>query len=292
MPLNNLGERISQLPVLPSLLHNLMNSLGDNGASLNDISKMVASDQGIGAKVLKMANSAAYRGAKDITSIEEASKRLGTGILHSIIVVSFLVNSFPKISEEDRKDFWRHTYSVAILSRDLAKLSKIDPSTAFTCGMLYDLGNLVMLILSDEKETMIIKELIKRGVSKAQAQKRVLKMGYCQVGLLLGSIWRFPPLFIRCIAHHSAPLKQDNISNEACLLALAIEIKNLIDEQEPEIKKQLSQEKQQDLVTEILKESVSLALLEQLGMEFDACCKQIAKTMLTLQGEIDSQLNS
>ena len=51
-------------------------------------------DQVISAKVLKLANSAAYRRGAEITSIEQAVIRLGFNSLRSLVVASGIMTSF------------------------------------------------------------------------------------------------------------------------------------------------------------------------------------------------------
>jgi len=288
MPLDNLAERISKLPVLPRLLHNLMHHLGDNRIGLNKIAKLVSSDQAIAARVLRMANTAAYRGVREITTIEDACLRLGAQMLHSTIVASHLANGFPGLTEVERENFWSHTFGVAILARSIAPSVKLDANVAFTCGMLFDLGDLVILLLADQDEHKQIRELIKQGMTKSQAQKHILKMDYCQVGVLLGTKWQFPALFTRCMAQHLTALKVESPCNEAVLIGLSLEIKTALDKAGSLLKKQISEGGKRELVVQVLNEQLSPALLQHFNLDYSKLVNIVDQTMVKQKVELEA----
>lgn len=77
---------MKQLPVLPSLLLELMDSFSDQRMSSDDLSKKIETDQSISAKVIKMANSAANSRGKEVKSISHAVVRLGFNQVRSIVI--------------------------------------------------------------------------------------------------------------------------------------------------------------------------------------------------------------
>ena len=93
--LSQLFKNVKQLPVLPDLLLELMESFSDEDVRVEDIAKKIGMDQSIGAKVIRMANSSAYRRGKEVESIEQAVIRLGFNQVRSIVVAATLSNTFP-----------------------------------------------------------------------------------------------------------------------------------------------------------------------------------------------------
>ena len=106
MSMDQLFSKIKQLPVIPQLLHELMQSFSDENARIDLIAQKIAMDQVISAKVLKMANSAAYRRGNEVTSIEQAVIRLGFNRLRSLVVASSIMTSFKTPANFDRNKFW------------------------------------------------------------------------------------------------------------------------------------------------------------------------------------------
>ena len=70
-----------------------MQDFSNDNAQIQDIAHKIAMVQVISAKVLKLANSAAYRRGAEITSIEQAVIRLGFNSLRSLVVASGIMTS-------------------------------------------------------------------------------------------------------------------------------------------------------------------------------------------------------
>jgi len=215
-------SKIKQLPVIPKLLHELMQNFSDDNSRFEDIAKKIAMDQVISAKVLKMANSAAYRRGAEITSLEQAVIRLGFNALRSLVVASGLMTSFRTPANFDKNKFWVDNFQVATIAKALAgDCRNIEPETAFTCALLHNIGELLIQSALPE-EASLINMSISRGSSRIDAQREMLGYDYSQVGAELARRWSLSDTFVRAIAQQLDPLNFEPISQEAVLIRLAM----------------------------------------------------------------------
>ncbi len=222
MSMDLIFSKIKQLPVIPKLLHELMQDFSNDNSRIEDIAKKIAMDQVISAKVLKMANSAAYRRGVEITSIEQAVIRLGFNALRSLVVASGLMTSFRTPSNFDKNKFWVDNFQVATIAKALAADCRaIEPETAFTCALLHNIGELLIQSTLPE-EASLINMAISRGTSRIDAQREMLGYDYSQVGAELAKRWSLSETFVRAIAQQLDPLSFDPISPEAVLIRLAM----------------------------------------------------------------------
>ena len=222
MSMELIFSKIKQLPVIPKLLHELMQDFSNDNSRIEDIAKKIAMDQVISAKVLKMANSAAYRRGVEITSIEQAVIRLGFNALRSLVVASGLMTSFRTPSNFDKNKFWVDNFQVATIAKALAADCRaIEPETAFTCALLHNIGELLIQSTLPE-EASLINMAISRGTSRIDAQREMLGYDYSQVGAELAKRWSLSETFVRAIAQQLDPLSFDPISPEAVLIRLAM----------------------------------------------------------------------
>ena len=222
MSMDLIFSKIKQLPVIPKLLHELMQDFSNDNSRIEDIAKKIAMDQVISAKVLKMANSAAYRRGAEITSIEQAVIRLGFNALRSLVVASGLMTSFRTPSTFDKNKFWVDNFQVATIAKALAADCRaIEPETAFTCALLHNIGELLIQSTLPE-EASLINMAISRGTSRIDAQREMLGYDYSQVGAELAKRWSLSETFVRAIAQQLDPLSFDPISPEAVLIRLAM----------------------------------------------------------------------
>ena len=222
MSMDLIFSKIKQLPVIPKLLHELMQDFSNDNSRIEDIAKKIAMDKVISAKVLKMANSAAYRRGAEITSIEQAVIRLGFNALRSLVVASGLMTSFRTPSNFDKNKFWVDNFQVATIAKFLAADCRaIEPETAFTCALLHNIGELLIQSTLPE-EASLINMAISRGTSRIDAQREMLGYDYSQVGAELAKRWSLSETFVRAIAQQLDPLSFDPISPEAVLIRLAM----------------------------------------------------------------------
>ena len=199
-----------------------MQDFSNDNSRIEDIAKKIAMDQVISAKVLKMANSAAYRRGVEITSIEQAVIRLGFNALRSLVVASGLMTSFRTPSNFDKNKFWVDNFQVATIAKALAADCRaIEPETAFTCALLHNIGELLIQSTLPE-EASLINMAISRGTSRIDAQREMLGYDYSQVGAELAKRWSLSETFVRAIAQQLDPLSFDPISPEAVLIRLAM----------------------------------------------------------------------
>ncbi len=222
MTMDKIFNKIKQLPVIPKLLHELMQSFSDDNSRIEDIAKKIAMDQVISAKVLKMANSAAYRRGAEVTSIEQAVIRLGFNALRSLVVASGIMTSFKTPSNFDKTKFWLDTFQVATIAKALAaECRAIEPETAFTCALLHNIGELLIQSTLPE-EASLINLSINQGNSRIDAQREMLGYDYSQVGAELARRWNLSDTFVKAIAQQLDPLSFEPVSQEAILIRLAM----------------------------------------------------------------------
>ncbi|MDX7754978.1 HDOD domain-containing protein [Aeromonas caviae] len=222
MSMDRLFGKIKQLPTIPKLLHELMQSFNDENARIDEIAAKIAMDQVISVKVLRMANSAALRRGNEITSIEQAVIRLGFNRLRSVVVASGIISSFKAPPGFDKLHFWTQTFQVATIARTLAQqTTSVDPETAFTCALIHNIGELLIQSTLPE-EAELIDLAIEKGSSRVDAQREMLGYDYAQLGAELARRWNLSPAFVDAIAQQLDPLSHDPVSKEAVLIRLAV----------------------------------------------------------------------
>ena len=222
MSMELLFSKIKQLPVIPKLLHELMQDFSNDNSKIHDIAQKIAMDQVISAKVLKLANSAAYRRGAEITSIEQAVILLGFNALRSLVVASGIITSFKTPANFNTAKFWVETFQTATIAKALAKESHaVDPETAFTCTLLHNIGELLIQSALPE-EASLINLAINQGTSRIDAQREMLGYDFSLVGAELARRWNLSERFVTAIAQQLDPLDHHPVSPEAVLIRLAM----------------------------------------------------------------------
>ncbi|KXO08148.1 putative signal transduction protein [Moritella sp. JT01] len=221
MNVEYLFSKLKQPPVIPQLLQEMMNSFNHTNISLDKIARRIAMDPVITAKVLKMANSAAYSRGQHVESIEQAAIKLGLNKLRSLVIASSLANNFKRENNFDICEFWRNSFQVAQIAKAIASQTHLDPEIVFTCSLMHNIGELLIQSALPEEASLIALSQA-QGQSRIEAQHAILSFDFTDVGLELARQWNFTDTFANAIHQQLDPLSCEKISNEAVLIRLAV----------------------------------------------------------------------
>ncbi len=138
-----------EMPPLPELLVRLEQLLADEDkASTKAVAELIAQDPAVTAGVLRIANSAAYGGLREIADVSQAVARIGLrqvrGFANAILHRANFESAEPSRVELVRS-LWRHAMSTAVAARNLAEEVRGNAEESFLAGLLHDTGKLLVL---------------------------------------------------------------------------------------------------------------------------------------------------
>jgi len=128
----------------------------DNPDCVVDIAtKLIMNEPLLAARVVAIANSAAFNRGSDVTNVKAAINRLGFRSLRTI-VASVIVRQLAGTSKDYNirtmtNKLWEHTAQVAALSQVIARrITKLDADTAMFAGIVHEVGNFYLLSRAEE----------------------------------------------------------------------------------------------------------------------------------------------
>ncbi len=116
-------------------------------ADLHELTGVIATDPTLAARVVQLANSAAYEGGKKlVATVDEAVRRTGTAAVRDIAVALGLAELVPACGDGfNLVRYWQHSLAVARLTEQLMRHA--DPEragVAYLAGLCHDLGALLL----------------------------------------------------------------------------------------------------------------------------------------------------
>lgn len=220
MKLEEVFEQTHKLPTIPKVVQELIDSFSNDDIDIDTIGKKIAQDQVITAKVLRLANSAHFGASRQIGSVQEAVVVLGFNTVRTLVVASGITGAFVATPGFDRKAFWKHSLAVATLSKWLAKQAKINGEVAFTCGMVHNIGEMLIHIVVPEMAVKIDK-FVESGGDRVALEDNNIGFDYVMVGEELARRWNFPAEIQQAIKFQNAPTTEDPSNKLTAVLALA-----------------------------------------------------------------------
>jgi HD-like signal output (HDOD) protein len=146
--LDDLGGEIEHTIRRPPLAaQQALSACRDPNISLGEILESFHQDPALTQALLKHANSPFYAAGGPVSSLHEAAQRVGLSGLHSVLLGAILEGLLCRPGGDLGtmvQQIWTHMVRTAPAARRLARVAKVPPETAYTLGLLHDLGKLII----------------------------------------------------------------------------------------------------------------------------------------------------
>ena len=229
--------RLQQLPSLPSAVSELLISFANEDVDIGVIAHQIARDQGLTARVLRVANSSFYGLQSKVGTINEAVVVLGFRAVRSMVLAVGVSGAFrcDQCAGFDAQNYLRHCVAVGLGARALAQLTGYNPELAFTGGILHDIGEMVLASNFPKEYAEVLAYRKKHDCFLVVAERDILGMDHTEVGRMLAETWRFPPALLEAVAEHHAPAGATagslaNLIHVADAIAHGLGVGNAVDE--------------------------------------------------------------
>ena len=168
-------DAIEDLPTIPHTMQAVLSSLDSVSASAEKLENIIKEDPVLTAKVLKIANSAAYGAGAEISSLSRAIVTIGFEEVRNIVIGLSLSGIFCDdigFDEFDAVDIWLHSIGVATCAKMIAQETDgLDPEEMFTVGMLHDIGRILFCLYFPDELRDILGAVENDGMSLTEATK-------------------------------------------------------------------------------------------------------------------------
>jgi HD-like signal output (HDOD) protein len=134
------------LPAAPQIMAQLNTLLHNANADLEQIAELLRRDASLAARVIRVANSPAYRG-EGVASIEDALQRVGFSEVYRLAGLAS-VNQLAEVPTTaygvTSLQVSENSLLTALACESLARRSGADPRAAYTVGLFRSIGKLVL----------------------------------------------------------------------------------------------------------------------------------------------------
>lgn len=196
---------LDQLPSLPAAAATIIGLCDDPEVGLDELGAAVSLDPALSARLLRLANSAAYNRGQPITALDRAMMQLGLKMV-KLTALGFVVSSSLSDSVGDHGDevldgVWQRCLVEAVACRELARAANLrQTSEAFLAGLFDGMGQLLGLIARPESFGSV---LAATPWPSDDAAESTLGMTLPElVGVAL-TAWEVPPLYREVVAEAS-----------------------------------------------------------------------------------------
>lgn len=146
-----------ELPAFPDAVLRIQHALQSPDTGVNDIVTIVQSDAALAARILKTANSAAFRRSdKEITDLRSAIARMGLSMVRTTAIAFAMrqlkiKDTYSTAGRVEIENIWHDSIKIAAICSVLAKrYTRLSADQALLTGLLHVLGRLYIVMRAEQ----------------------------------------------------------------------------------------------------------------------------------------------
>ena len=213
-----------KIPVRPKVLLKVSEEADKAEPSFPVIAKTISEDVGISSAVLKVVNSAAFRRASAISSIDQALNILGLQRVLAVVNAVAVQNAV-KV-DVDLEPFWNFASCVAqasvLICKELKRAHFGDD--AYTLGLFHTIGVPIMMNTFSGYEDFYRSGEEEGWILTIDQEKTRYNTAHTTIGALLALQWRLPSAIVNAIyyLHYSDDVFDDAAMSQTTQALLGI----------------------------------------------------------------------
>lgn len=205
-----LVTQIDSLPSLPRLYLDFLDEVRKPDPSSSRLGEILKQDISLCAKMLQLVNSAFFGLPHKIENPEEALLYLGLENVKALVLSIQVFSLYDKIKIHgvDLESLWNHSWETGRLARQIATFEDrptAEIETAFTAGLLHDIGKLVLASGVPRTWQKVLDTARSEGMTLWQAEQQIFGTSHAEVGASLLATWGLSDQLVEAVAFHHHP---------------------------------------------------------------------------------------
>jgi predicted Zn finger-like uncharacterized protein len=206
-------EELEELPPMPQAVLEARQVAADPEKGLDELARVIETDQSLVSKILKIANSAYYGMSGKVSSIQRAVVMLGQEQLVQAVTLAgtqgLMGRKLPGYGL-DSGNLWMHVMAVAFGARRVARQCLPDlREDATIAGLLHDAGKIILDPHVHDRREMFFKWMAVTNGTMLQAEKAMFGFNHADIAAVVCQAWKIPEPISLGIRYHHAPSKSD-----------------------------------------------------------------------------------
>jgi HD-like signal output (HDOD) protein len=231
----SLAARLAELEGLrpfPAVVQRVMEYVRRPDFDGRRLQLMIEEDPALTAKVLRVANSAAFAGSQSVASIRDAAVRLGARAISDMAASIAAMAMFQDVKGQG-KTVRDHMVATAMVMRVLSSRNESAAPAAYITGLLHDLGKLLLL----QTEDATYEELLSKSSTPDEThlrERELLGFDHAVLGGHVLKQWGLPDPLPRIVAWHHQPNRADEEGGE---VGVTVALLRVADQLEPMLRR-------------------------------------------------------
>ena len=197
------------VPPFPTVAQRVLAVVSREDSPVSEVGDLVKMDPSFSAELLRFGNSALFGARREIRSLPHAIAMIGMERVKTIamfVAVNRMVG--PAVKIQGLRKVWIHSLVTAILTEEAARLARVGRESAYTAGLLHNIGTLGLMSAYPEEYSRMLSVSNDFGFDLLQTERDLFEIDHCMAGALLAGLWDFPDELAALIGgHHETPVR-------------------------------------------------------------------------------------
>lgn len=194
---------LRRIPTMPTIYQQLRSIVSMPDYSLAQITRTIAQDAGIAARVLRLVNSAYFGIRKRVSTLDRAVSLLGARTVSSLVFGLTVADQFNTTGPASQilRSEWNRSLAVAMGAGAIARRATANPDVAdaaYLGGLFHNVGRMVLADNLGTAFANVIWPSERRAI--AQAERKMFNVGHPEIGALLLANWGLADDLIDAVA--------------------------------------------------------------------------------------------
>jgi putative nucleotidyltransferase with HDIG domain len=223
MNLQELVQSVKGLPSAPRVLVRLLKVVNNPDADSSQVIEVLNLDPALTAEVIRLANSA-YFSSSPASTLEESVARLGYLEVYRLAARIPAGEMFSGAIEPmgiAAGELWEHSVACAIIADELGERCSVADGTAYTAGLLHDVGKLILREARGADYARVFELIESEQVTLNEAERKLFGFDHAEAGGALLEHWNFPAELHNAVRFQYEPAKSPEPRSLAAILLLS-----------------------------------------------------------------------
>lgn len=201
------------LPPFDKTALRVQQELSKENVQIAKIEKLIIADPAMSIQVLKVGNSAFFRGLAKVSTVRDAIVRMGLSEITRIVMIltqKKLYETPDTFIKNYRNRLWQHALVCALVSQWVAKEAGYDEMAQdiFFASLIHDIGKLFLITVIEKIKKS--KEL--PFIPSNKIINEIIESQHAEQGTRLLKQWNMPEQYVSVVEkHHLEKFEPDNI---------------------------------------------------------------------------------
>jgi len=197
-------QNIKDIPPLKDVILESLQLMDNPDCDITKVEKVITRDLALTTRILSVANSPFYLTSGKVSSIKDAFMRVGLGTTRNIVMTAGVLARFPSSggAHLNHLSLWEHNLGVGIAAQKIAEVIGADGQTAFTAGLLHDIGKFVLDLNFPKYYEKVVAFQKENNCTIRNAELHIIGVDHAMAGSELARRWNISEDLATVIQYH------------------------------------------------------------------------------------------